>query len=349
MNHVTATATLSLCHDDLKRVFAAAAVCFNRLYIHGGCLEGAGKLPEPRCDMLLFDHATNSVGQVPIASISPMLCKHQMRSISHKLIAVGGWDGLKRRNAVWVFDTRYSQWCVLRESIGSDPEQSPAGLSSHTFTQIDPSTFVITGREGSVRYQKRFASVFQLQLDLTSETCQYKRMSHQIDSRSGHSASLVPNFARSTKAGPAVIIVGGRKAENIDALSIKGFDVVDVAFDEHDQTTGSLVDKLETGRLKNRLKQVPFRLHAAVALGSWVILHGGRVFNKMRGDVIGSELVVYNSSTSRWYTVPIESNEKLDLLRYGHQLATIDNELFIVTGGWNDYDMSKQIVKLTLA
>ena len=44
----------------------------------------------------------------------------------------------------------------------------------------------------------------------------------------------------------------------------------------------------------------------------------------MRGDVLGRELVVYNSSTSRWYTIPIEStenSEKLDLLRYGHQLG----------------------------
>ena len=109
MNHVTASATQSLCHDDLKRVFAAATVCFERLYIHGGCREGAGKLLQPLCDILLFDYATNSVGQVPIATISPMLCKHQMRSINHKLIAVGGWDGLKRRNAVWAFDTRFVQ------------------------------------------------------------------------------------------------------------------------------------------------------------------------------------------------------------------------------------------------
>lgn len=46
----------------------------------------------------------------------------------------------------------------------------------------------------------------------------------------------------------------------------------------------------------------------------------------MRGDVLGRELVVYNSSTSRWYTIPIESTknaEKLDLLRYGHQLGLI--------------------------
>ena len=87
----------------------------------------------------------------------------------------------------------------------------------------------------------------------------------------------------------------------------------------------------------------------------------------MRGDVLGRELVVYNSSTSRWYTIPIEStenSEKLDLLRYGHQLglisviffskvtlkqiATINNELFIVTGGLDDSDCSNQIVKLTL-
>ena len=56
MNYVSAVAEKALCHDDLKRVFAASATCFNRLYIHGGTLEGAGKLLQPLCDILLFDH-----------------------------------------------------------------------------------------------------------------------------------------------------------------------------------------------------------------------------------------------------------------------------------------------------
>ena len=89
----------------------------------------------------------------------------------------------------------------------------------------------------------------------------------------------------------------------------------------------------------------------------------------MRHDVIGTELVLYNSTTSRWYTVKIENKEKLDLLRYGHQLgmfdkiyykniidlifikqnqACIEDDLFIVTGGLDDHECSNQIVKLKL-
>ena len=82
-------------------------------------------------------------------------------------------------------------------------------------------------------------------------------MSHQIDSRSGHSASLVPNFSRSSKPGPAVIIVGGRNADNIDAIPIKGFDISKVDFGDVEDY--KLTKTLENEQLKNRLKQVPFR------------------------------------------------------------------------------------------
>ena len=73
--------------------------------------------------------------------------------------------------------------------------------------------------------------------------------------------------------------------------------------------------------MKNRLKGVPFRLHAALTLDKWIILHGGKVFNKMRNAEIGKELIAYNSSTSRWYSINIDNQDKVELLRYGHQLG----------------------------
>ena len=73
-----------------------------------------------------------------------------------------------------------------------------------------------------------------------------------------------------------------------------------------------------------KLPNLIFRLHAITTIDNWLIIHGGKVFNKMRHDVIGSELVLYNSTTSRWYTVKIENKQKLDLLRYGHQLGMFD-------------------------
>ena len=47
-------------------------------------------------------------------------------------------------------------------------------------------------------------------MDKWDPTLNYSRLSHQIESRSGHSASVVPKFARSTNEVPSVLIMGGR-------------------------------------------------------------------------------------------------------------------------------------------
>ena len=153
----------------------------------------------------------------------PILCKHRMLSIGHKLLVVGGWDGYKRRHHCWMFDTRNLQWTLLQEIPNYDPEQAPAGLSSHTLSQVTENYFVVTGREGSVRYQKRFASIFSLKLNPERTKFEYCRMSHQIDSRSGHSASVVAKFARSSTPRPAVLIIGGRNSTTMDSIPLKTF------------------------------------------------------------------------------------------------------------------------------
>ena len=244
LNRAVAHAAIAMRHDDLKRVYFASAVCFDRIYIHGGCQEAAGKLPRPLNDMLMYDYGkffyhvvqcnqillnvtslseTNSLGPVPCGTAMPILCKHRMLSIGHKLLVVGGWDGYKRRHHCWMFDTRNLQWTLLQEIPNYDPEQAPAGLSSHTLSQVTENFFVVTGREGSVRYQKRFASIFSLKLNPERTKFEYCRMSHQIDSRSGHSASVVEKFARSSTPRPAVLIIGGRNSTTMDSIPLKTF------------------------------------------------------------------------------------------------------------------------------
>ena len=101
-----------------------------------------------------------------------------------------------------------------------------------------------------------------------------------------------------------------------------------------------------------------FRLHACLTISNWVILHGGRVFNKMRNDVIGECIYLYDSLTSRWYELPIilsnqnqeqEKIQKPDLKRFGHVLANIKDELIILGGALNDDECTNQILKLTLS
>jgi len=314
--------------DLLKRVFFASCCAFERVYLHGGCLEPEGKLPQPLGDVLLFDAKTMSVGCVESQTPAPRLCKHEMSAIGNRLLIVGGWDGYKRRHHCWFFDIRARQWTLLRENLNLDPEQAPAGLSSHAIAPLNRNTFVVTGREGSVRYQKRFGSIFTLSVDENELSFRYTRSSHQIDSRSGHSASIVPSFTRSArKSAPAVLVIGGRNAEHIDSIPLKCYpDVVLPEFDlAQDETMSSTRFKLNPAK-------TAFRLHACCVVNNWVILHGGRVFNKMRDDVIGEQIIIYDSACSRWFSANIKAAHKLDLKRFGHSLSSIGGQLYILGG-----------------
>ena len=86
----------------------------------------------------------------------------------------------------------------FRETIPSgDVEQSPAGLSSHSFCPVSADTYVVTGREGSVRFQKRFACIFSLKISEGEGEVpkyEYARVSHQMGSRSGHSSHYAPRL-----------------------------------------------------------------------------------------------------------------------------------------------------------
>ena len=89
---------------------------------------------------------------------------------------------------------------LSRETIPTgDIEQSPAGLSSHSLCPISADTYVVTGREGSVRFQKRFACIFSVKISEGEDSgdvpkYEYARVSHQMGSRSGHSSHYAPKY-----------------------------------------------------------------------------------------------------------------------------------------------------------
>ena len=111
------------------------------------------------------------------------------------------------------------------------------------------------------------------------------------------------SFSRSArKSSPAVLVMGGRKCETIDSIPLKSFTKIDLP--DYDEEQLNLMNSL---RFKLTAVKPSFRLHASLVINNWVILHGGRVFNKMRNDVLGTELIIYDSSSSRWYSVKIKS------------------------------------------
>lgn len=202
---------------------------------------------------------------------------------------------------------------------------------------------MVTGREGSVRYQKRFGSIFTLKVNKEELSYEYSRCTHQIDSRSGHSSEIVPSFSRSArKSSPAVLVMGGRKCETIDSIPLKSFTKIDLP--DYDEEQLNLMNSL---RFKLTAVKPSFRLHASLVINNWVILHGGRVFNKMRNDVLGTELIIYDSSSSRWYSVKIKSSDKkIHLKRFGHSLSSINGKLYMLGGALNDDECVPEIIEL---
>ena len=98
-----------------------------------------------------------------------------------------------------------------------------------------------------------------------------------------------------------MLIIGGRNQDNIDSIPLKSFDCIQLP-----QFDSTQFDVLNSSRFKLHPVKTTFRLHASVTIGNWVILHGGRVFNKMRDDALGTELFLYDSSCSRWYAAKVK-------------------------------------------
>ncbi|CBY18870.1 unnamed protein product [Oikopleura dioica] len=264
-----------------------------------------------------------------------------------KLLLVGGWDGLKRRHQCWFFNLRTHQWILLRETIPSgDVEQSPAGLSSHSLCPISADSYVVTGREGSVRFQKRFACIFSVKISEAEGEVpkyEYARVSHQMGSRSGHSSHYAASFCRGRKKSPALLMIGGRNEETIDSMPLASFSNV--------QTPNYDVRQKEilySVKMKLNSIKPAFRIHACVTVDNWIILHGGLVFNKIRDNVLGDSLIIYDSNTSRWYTIKISAGKSCILKRFGHSLASINGKFYILGGSQSDETIISQMVELVI-
>ena len=96
-------------------------------------------------------------------------------------------------------------------------------------------------------------------------------------------------------------MIGGRNADTIDSIPLKSYSPIQLP--EFDSSQNKILS--EVGLKLQPIKSA-FRLHAVVVVNNFILLHGGRVFNRMRNDVIGDkEISIYDSSSSRWFSAKI--------------------------------------------
>lgn len=152
----------------LARAFHSCTELRGRFYLVGGLLEGGARVPSS--DTVVFDPAGGQAVRL-LGRGSPPRSHHDAAQVGGRwLCVVGGWDGSRRLATVAALDTESGVWEVWTANPGSCP---PAGLSSHTCTRLSDRELRVSGREGGVRTQRRYGSIYTLKLDHRTRTYWY--------------------------------------------------------------------------------------------------------------------------------------------------------------------------------
>jgi len=249
------------------------------LYVHGGIDKAASKKPLFRLHRFDFDDGTWS--EVHVAG-SPPLSHHAAVVISDRYaVIIGGWTGHERSADVHVFDIVSSSWSTPR-TLGFP---AGAGLSSHSAGLLASGSIVVVGREGSLRMQRKFGSVFLLGGNpalASTGVFNYSEFPMSTASRSGHSVHI---------AGSTLMVVGGRDDQVVESHAVeKGTD------DPQCQTMVQLSQKIAgtSSKQMNGRKQ-----HASAYSCGVVFVHGGWTFDGKSREPVGQMYALLVKS-NRW-------------------------------------------------
>ncbi|XP_059092206.1 kelch domain-containing protein 9-like [Tigriopus californicus] len=183
-------------------------------FVHGGVSPGSLR---PSCTLAKF--SSNAI--TPIDHQGPARSHHAGALLSQdRWVLVGGWDGRGRVRDVHMLDLNTITWSSYALWTGPPPIngpncvpcEPPVGLSGHSVTRINDQCLLVIGREGGIKTQRRFTSIFYLWLDHAHRTYFYAEGGLNVDSRSGHSAW---GLSRSE-----LCLFGGRRSDPIQVLEI---------------------------------------------------------------------------------------------------------------------------------
>lgn len=163
-----------VCSDLLARGFHSCSVVQGKLLIFGG-LKSTETQEPPLGDVVAFDPSLHTVRTIA-PECGYRRSHHEAVVLADRwLCVVGGWDGSRRVSDVCVFDAEQGHWERWTEGPSSEP---PVGLSSHTCTKLTDHEIRVVGREGGLRTQRRYASIFTLRLDPSNKTFWYVLSDH---------------------------------------------------------------------------------------------------------------------------------------------------------------------------
>ncbi|KAM3919067.1 kelch domain-containing protein 9 [Leptodactylus fuscus] len=296
-----------------------------KLYLYGGMKSADPKEP-PLDDIVTFDPEQNAVETVTHGGLSRS--HHDAVVLGDKwLCVVGGWDGSQRLSSVLGYDTETR---ILTSWAEKRPSNPPAGLSSHTCTKISDRELCVVGREGGLRTQRRYASVYTLQVDTSARTYQYKENESRTASRSGHSAVLLQSGRRD---GWSLYVFGGRELTTVDLVG-------------HWKAGKIQEDTTPCPRLSERLSRLvasekakqeapkSLRHHSCSVIGPFLVVFGGETLGRSR-DSVCNDLYVCDTRRApiSWFRFP--GSDPLHK-RVGHRTCLLNDNLYLVGGFGGD-------------
>lgn len=273
----------------LARAFHSCTELRGRLYLVGGLLTGGAT--QPSSDTVVLDPAGGQAVRVG-APGGPRRSHHDAVALGGRwLCVVGGWDGARRLATVAALDTERGEWEAWAAAPGSCP---PAGLSGHTCTRLSDRELRVAGREGGIRTQRRYGSIYTLRLDAGARTYCYKEERYHSVSRSGHCAALLPTSG--PRPGHQLWLFGGCNSAEPEVAGHWSHGKIKEEPPIAPRLMEQLV-KLVSSAQGSWQGPRGLRHHSCSVVGPFAVLFGGETLSRAR-DTICNDLYIYDTRES---------------------------------------------------
>lgn len=140
--------------------FFGSCVIGNTFYIHGGVQTRGDRAPSNR----MFKFQNNRWTEITTDD-SPTLSYHRCLVMGNGqyIVAIGGWDGSKRKSDVYIYDVVNGTWSTTH----TPGFPSDGGLNNHAVIPMKSkeSLVLVIGRDGSLRTQRRHGDAYCLRGD----------------------------------------------------------------------------------------------------------------------------------------------------------------------------------------
>ena len=309
--------------------FHTCSVVQNKVYIFGGlddkkCVQNGLFCLDTSCNewtemsgdgCLKKSDARSKTGPLGGVRINeaPRLSHHTANVLGELFIVfVGGWTGHKRSSDVYYYDTEEMLWFQIRVKGAV-----PAGLSSHTSTQVSESELLVVGREGGVRTQRRSGDAFYFDV----KTGVYKEAQIHFSSRSGHTANLVK-----TNVGKnyVLFVQGGRKADEYQLIGSWNTKPKQEHALSNDIIVSFLSKWAPCDKPSGRQHSVSVELS-----DRYLLFFGGETWSGVR-DNVTNEVYALDCSKMRWFR-PMEVKTTVPCLT-GHTMALVSDKVYVFGG-----------------